>query len=197
MVCMIDVPTRTNLSTPRVLRSRVRDGSPAPITTPCLSPRVTARVAASPTLAGLNALTSDDALTQAGGVVGLLYSANAMASLLTTGSATQGGFLNASSVELLGQANALLSIANLARLDDMLHNGQIGSAAASLIGAINGAGLLTGASSAMAGVHIGKFGVMTYAPTTPKRRSALSCHRRRAGSSLSCNRRTSLNRMQH
>jgi hypothetical protein len=88
-------------------------------------------------VAGLNALQSKDTLTQLNGAVGLLSSANNLAGVLGTKTAGVDGFLSGEGLKLLSQAGALLSIANLKNLDKMLENGQVGSAAATVVGAIN------------------------------------------------------------
>ena len=108
-------------------------------------------------VAGLNALQFDDVLTQLNGAVGLLSSANTLASVLgATHTAANGelakGFLSGDALQALNIAGAVLSIANLANLDTMLENGQIGSAAASVIGALNAVNFIaTGGSAALAG----------------------------------------------
>ena len=102
-------------------------------------------------VAGLHALQSDDLQVQLNGVVGLLSSANALAQAMNLGSGAGGGFLSQADLKLLNQAGAVLAIANLANLDKMLENGQVGSAAATVIGAINGAAFLASSTSAAAG----------------------------------------------
>jgi hypothetical protein len=98
-------------------------------------------------LGALRGLQSDDPLTQVNGAVSLLHGTDAIyksfndgASMFTPGAA-----------KLLGSVGAVLSIANLANLDDMLENGQYGSAVMTSINAINGAAYLApgGTSSLM------------------------------------------------
>ncbi len=103
-------------------------------------------------VAGLHALQSNDIQTQLNGVVGLLYSANSLAGIMGVThdvdvGKTAEGFLSEGSLQTLQQAGALLSIANLRNLDKMLENGQVGSAFATLVGAINGFALLTSAGT--------------------------------------------------
>jgi hypothetical protein len=77
----------------------------------------------------LNGLQSNDFKTQAGSVVGLLRSGNELVKL---GGGT--GF-SPESLQLLEQWGAVLSIANLGNLEQMLNNGQVGSALATTVGA--------------------------------------------------------------
>lgn len=94
----------------------------------------------------LRSLQSGDALAKAGGVVGLLNSTNYFATELTGT-----GYLSSAQTAALSQIGAILSIANLAHLGKMLEAGQIGSAGATVISAMNGISYLAGTSSALMG----------------------------------------------
>jgi len=96
-------------------------------------------------IGGLHALQSNNILTQLNGVVGLLNNANLIAAKLDA------PFLSDGSLAMLKDFGAILSIANLVNLGDMLEHGQVGSAAASMISAINAAGYLSGSASALSG----------------------------------------------
>ncbi len=93
----------------------------------------------------LRSLQSGDTLAKIGGAVGLLNSTNYFAG--QWGSA----YLSKAQTAALAQIGAMLSIANLKNLDEMLEAGQIGSAGATVIGAINAVGYLTKTSSALMG----------------------------------------------
>jgi len=94
----------------------------------------------------LRSLQSGDTLAKIGGAVGLFNSSNYLASRLT-GS----GYLSPAQLGALSQIGAMLSIANLANLGKMIEAGQVGSASASVVSAINGIGYLTGTGSSMMG----------------------------------------------
>ncbi|NCW85713.1 MAG: tandem-95 repeat protein, partial [Oxalobacteraceae bacterium] len=94
----------------------------------------------------LRSIQSNDTLAKIGGTVGLLNSTNYLAFRLTGT-----GFLDPAQVGALSQISAMLAIANLTHLGKMIEAGQIGSAGASVVSAINGVGYLSGASSAMTG----------------------------------------------
>jgi hypothetical protein len=94
----------------------------------------------------LRSIQSGDTLAKIGGVVGLLNSTNYLATRLM-GS----GYLSPAQLGALSQIGAMLSIANLANLGKMIETGQVGSAGATVVSAINGVGYLTGASSSMVG----------------------------------------------
>lgn len=94
----------------------------------------------------LRSLQSGDTLAKIGGVVGLFNSGNYLAARLTGSS-----YLSPAQLGALSQIGAMLSIANLANLGKMIEAGQVGSASASVVSAINGIGYLTGAGSSMMG----------------------------------------------
>ena len=94
----------------------------------------------------LRSLQSSDTLAQIGGGIGLLNSSNYLAQRLT-GS----GYLSPTQTATLAQLGAVLSIANLVHLDQMLKAGQLGSATASIISAVNSIAYLSKASSALMG----------------------------------------------
>ena len=106
-------------------------------------------------LGALQGLRSRDTLTQLGSAGNLLRSANYIAGQLgaKTTSIVNGtaqsapGLLGADALQLLNQFGAVLSIAGLANLPDMLDNGQYGSAIGTTVGAINGAAFLVGATT--------------------------------------------------
>ncbi|MEO8022804.1 tandem-95 repeat protein [Polaromonas sp.] len=97
-------------------------------------------------LGALKGLQSGNALTQLNSAVSLVYSANTLYSSINQGA----GFLTKGSqaLRVLEHIGAVLSIANLANLGDMLDNGQYGSAAFATVNAINGAAFLSGATTA-------------------------------------------------
>lgn len=97
-------------------------------------------------LTSLRSIQSGDTLAKLGGAVGLLNSSNYLASRIS-GS----GYLTPAQVGTLSQISAMLAVANLTNLGKMIEAGQIGSAGASVVSAINGVGYLSGASSAMTG----------------------------------------------
>ncbi len=97
-------------------------------------------------VSSLRALQSGDALAKVGGTVGLINAANYFAARMT-GS----GFLTATQTAALSQVNAALAIVNLKNLAKMIEAGQLGSAGATLVTAINAGAYLAGASSALMG----------------------------------------------
>ncbi len=97
-------------------------------------------------ISSLRSLQSGDTMAKIGGAVGLLNSTNYFAARLT-GS----GYLSGAQSAALSQVGAILAIANLAHLGDMVEAGQIGSAGATVISAVNGIAYLSGASTAMMG----------------------------------------------
>lgn len=94
----------------------------------------------------LRSIQSGDTLAKIGGVVGLLNSSNYLATRLM-GSC----YLSPAQLGALSQIGAMLSIANLANLGKMIEAGQIGSAGATVVSAINSVGYLAGASSSIVG----------------------------------------------
>ncbi len=94
----------------------------------------------------LRSLQSGDTLARAGGAVGLLNSTNHFA-----GKLTGSGYLSSAQTAALSQIGAMLAVANLANLGKMIEAGQIGSAGATVVSAINGVGYLAGTSSALMG----------------------------------------------
>ncbi len=97
-------------------------------------------------VSSLRSLQSGDSLAKVGGAVGLLNSTNYLA-----GRFTGSGYLSPAQSATLSQIGAMLSIANLSNLGKMIEAGQIGSAGATVVSAINGVGYLTGSSSALMG----------------------------------------------
>ena len=100
-------------------------------------------------VAGLNALQSNDTRTQISGAVGLFSSANQLAVYYKAGNGTQAadGFLDKGQLGVLNTLGALISIANLRNLDNMLENGQVGSAVASVYAAWQAGSALYAAST--------------------------------------------------
>lgn len=96
----------------------------------------------------LRALGSGDTLAQLGGAVGLLNSTNYFAARLA---GTSTGYLSATQTAALSTIGAVLSIANLANLGKMIDNKQFGSAAASVVSAVNAVGYLSSASTSLMG----------------------------------------------
>ncbi len=94
----------------------------------------------------LRSLQSGDTLAKVGGAVGLLNSTNYLA-----GRITGAGYLSTAQSAMLSQIGAILSIANLANLGKMLEAGQLGSAGATVVSAINGVGYLSGAGTSLMG----------------------------------------------
>ena len=80
----------------------------------------------------LHSIRSGDTLAQIGGTVGLLNSTNDLAA-----SHFGGAYLTGAQTTALSTAAAILSIATLSHLGDMLAAGQPGSAAASVVSAVN------------------------------------------------------------
>ena len=107
-------------------------------------------------VAGLRALRSDDTKTQISGAVGLVSSANNLYSLGSTGGESiSAGFLSPAQAGALQLVGAAISIANLKHLDEMIDNGQYGSAMATLYGAYVGAtaiGTVMAAETVSAGI---------------------------------------------
>lgn len=101
-------------------------------------------VAGAGMLNALRGLRSDDPMVQIGAAVNLLTHSNGMVKAITN---SDTGFLSDQATTVLGAVGAVLSIANLANLGDMLENGQVGSAAATVVNAVNGAGYLAAASN--------------------------------------------------
>lgn len=97
-------------------------------------------------VSSLRSLQSGDTLAKVGGTVGLLNSTNYLA-----GRITGAGYLSPAQSAMLSQVGALLSIANLTNLGKMIEAGQVGSAGATVVSAINGVGYLSGTSSALMG----------------------------------------------
>lgn len=97
-------------------------------------------------LGAWRALQSRDSLTVLDGGVGMLRSSNALVAGLNEGQ----GFLNTDSLRVLQGLGAVISIASVSRIDDMMDRGQAGSALATLVGAINGAGYLAAAANGTA-----------------------------------------------
>ncbi len=97
-------------------------------------------------ISSLRSLRSGDTVAKISGTVGLLNSTNYFAARLT-GS----GYLTGAQSAALSQLGAVLAIYNLSNLGKMVESGQIGSAGATLIGAINAGAYLAGASSALMG----------------------------------------------
>ncbi|WP_310625403.1 tandem-95 repeat protein [Limnohabitans sp.] len=116
-------------------------------------------------VASLHALQSSDGIAQAGGAVGLLSSGNQLAnSLCVTHIGVDGkstsGFLSGPDLAALQVVTAILAIANLRNLDDMLDHGQVGSAGASIYQAVQAVRTLNAAADVAAAAH------MTAAATT-------------------------------
>ncbi|MEO8389890.1 putative Ig domain-containing protein [Polaromonas sp.] len=99
-------------------------------------------------LGALQGLKSDNALTQIGSAVGLLRNSNDLV-IRVTGAPE--GFLDTSSLGVLNSIGAVLSIANLANLGDMIDSGHYGSAAFAAANAINGAAFLAGSTTTITG----------------------------------------------
>jgi Ca2+-binding RTX toxin-like protein len=112
-------------------------------------------------LGALQGLKSDNLKTQIGSAVSLVSNANNLYASLNSG---VGFITNKASLQLLGQIGAVLSIANLANLGDMLDNGQYGSAAFAGVNALNGAVFL--ANGAGAGITAVGGGAVTSASGT-------------------------------
>lgn len=88
----------------------------------------------------LRGLRSNDFRVQVGSAVGLLSNANSLVARLQGPQGT--GFLPTGVSTALGAVSAVLSIAALADLDDMLENGQYGAAITTVASAINSVGFL-------------------------------------------------------
>ncbi|MEY3265328.1 MAG: hypothetical protein RL717_2805, partial [Pseudomonadota bacterium] len=96
-------------------------------------------------ISSLRALGSGDTLAQVGGAVGLLNTTNYFAGRMAGGT----GYLTSAQAGALSTAGALLSLASLAHLGEMLEHGQIGSAMATVVSSVNAVGYLAGSSSLM------------------------------------------------
>ena len=96
-------------------------------------------------ISSLRALGSGDTLAQVGGAVGLLNTTNYFAGRMAGGT----GYLTGAQAGALSTAGALLSLASLAHLGEMLEHGQIGSAMATVVSSVNAVGYLAGSSSLM------------------------------------------------
>ena len=97
-------------------------------------------------VSSLRSLQSGDGLAKVGGAIGLLNSTDYLA-----GRINGSGYLSAAQSATLSQIGAMLSIANLANLGKMIEAGQLGSAGATVVSAINGVGYLSGTSSTLMG----------------------------------------------
>ncbi len=97
-------------------------------------------------ISSLRSIQSGDTLAKIGGTVGLLNSTNYLA-----GRMFGSGYLSPAQSAALQQIGAILSIANLANLGKMIEAGQIGSAGATVVSAMNGFAYLSGSSSALMG----------------------------------------------
>ena len=109
-------------------------------------------------LSALNGLQSTDLKTQLNSAANLLRSADTLATL--NGSS----FLSAGASQALSQFGAVLSIANLGNVGQMLENGQLGTAIATTVNAINAGAFLAGAGGATSAFGAGAFIPMD--PTT-------------------------------
>ncbi len=92
----------------------------------------------------LHSIRSGDTLAKIGGTVGLLNSTNYLAA-----NHLGGTYLGAEQLKALSSAGAILSIASLAKLGDMLEAGQVGSAAATVVSALNAISYLSKGTSLM------------------------------------------------
>jgi hypothetical protein len=97
-------------------------------------------------LSGIRALQSDDFAQQVGGVVSLLRGSNDLTQALGNEA-----FLSGDALKFLDGVGAVLSIANLAHLGDMLDNGQVGTAALTIATAANAAAYLAEFTTALTG----------------------------------------------
>ena len=92
----------------------------------------------------LHSLQSGDTLANLGGAVGFLNSANYF-----SGRLLNSNLLNSDQAKFLGSVGAVLSIASLTKLGNMLEAGQFGSASATIASSINAIGYLSGGSPLM------------------------------------------------
>ncbi|NCW78401.1 MAG: tandem-95 repeat protein [Oxalobacteraceae bacterium] len=92
----------------------------------------------------LRSIRSGDTLAKIGGTVGLLNSTNYLAA-----NHFGGAYLSGAQSAALSTAGAILSIASLAKLGDMLKAGQVGSAAATVVSALNAISYLSKGTSLM------------------------------------------------
>ncbi|MFM8468246.1 MAG: tandem-95 repeat protein [Oxalobacteraceae bacterium] len=92
----------------------------------------------------LHSIRSGDTLARVGGTVGLLNSTNYQAA-----NHFGGAYLSGAQTTALSTAGAILSIASLAKLGDMLEAGQVGSAAATVVSALNAISYLSRGTSLM------------------------------------------------
>ena len=92
----------------------------------------------------LRSIRSGDTLAKIGGTVGLLNSTNYLAA-----NHFGGAYLSGPQSAALSTAGAILSIASLAKLGDMLEAGQVGSAAATVVSALNAISYLSKGTSLM------------------------------------------------
>ncbi len=101
-------------------------------------------------VAALHALQSDDTLTQMNGVVGLLSSSNQLFAAMNGGAIGEGlttnGFLNKGDLAALQVVSSLIALSNLKNLDNMLDNGQVGSAGATVYQAVKAVQFLAAAA---------------------------------------------------
>lgn len=92
----------------------------------------------------LHAIRSGDTLAKLNGTVGLLNSTNYLAA-----NHAGGAYLSSTQTAALSTAGAILSIASLAKLGDMLEAGQVGSAAATVVSALNAISYLSASTPLM------------------------------------------------
>ncbi len=92
----------------------------------------------------LHAIRSGDTLAKISGTVGLLNSTNYLAA-----NHFGGAYLSGTQTAALSTAGAILSIASLAKLGDMLEAGQVGSAAATVISSLNAISYLSASTPLM------------------------------------------------
>ncbi len=101
-------------------------------------------------VAALHALQSDDTLTQMNGVVGLLSSSNQLFAAMNGGAIGEGlttnGFLNKGDLAALQVVSSFIALSNLKNLDNMLDNGQVGSAGATVYQAVKAVQFLAAAA---------------------------------------------------
>lgn len=92
----------------------------------------------------LRSIRSGDTLARIGGTLGVLNSTNYLAA-----NHFGGAYLSGPQTAALSTAGAILSIASLAKLGDMLEAGQIGSAAATVVSSLNAISYLSKGTSLM------------------------------------------------